>query len=301
MPCIFGGVSAIEDQDDESPEAVIRQTRKDVGKGVLTIRQAAELLGVPDGKVYRAASLLGARRSGGRLVFDRERIDFLLNVKTRKPNAIPRGHDAQEGERDSRVVAALESGATIVQIVVQERVPIRVAVALREEWLRAQSIDRQSVPVTCQCGAPSKPSRVARCERCDARTRTLTEAQLAVLAGKKPSTTHTACTGCGRKHPIDAVDRVCASCWKALTAVVTKGQICIQLETPNGPLTLGALSPEVSRVIASMVLPAAQPAPPVVEPPKPSKGLAEQIEALRAEAEKTDQEIAAAQAQIKAE
>jgi len=282
--------------------AAVSSVKKNVGKSNLSVREVAQLLGVEEGKIYRESRRLGGRYGPGRkLVFDHDQIiEFQQSGGFSRKAGHAQNTETYDGERDSRVIAALEGGMTIAQIVVQERVPIRVVVALREEWLRAQAIDRQTAPAACACGAPSKPSRVARCERCDARTRTLTEAQLAVLAGKKPSTTHTACTGCGRKHPIDAVDRVCTSCWKALTAVVTKGQICIQLETPNGPLTLGALSPEVSRVVASMILPAT-PAPPAAEPPKPSKGLAEQIEALRAEAEKTDQEIAAAQAQIKAE
>jgi hypothetical protein len=200
----------------------------------LPLRAAAREAGISESTLRRAIAdgLVAASSEGGVLRVTRQTV---IELRTRG-GALRRGPgpsvvaaEEREGERDARVFAALEAGRTVAEIIVAERIPARVVLALRQSWLDAHRADREGVAYACGCGAPSDPS-TARCIRCFERMRVLTGAQAALLAGAElPPPGTCTCRGCGTRARIEDVDALCVRCAEKLTIAERGGVLVVVL------------------------------------------------------------------------
>jgi hypothetical protein len=152
--------------------------------GNVGLRKAADMLGVHFTTLARRADEFGATRDKrGALVFEVER----LRIATSRGGARKAVQaDAAEGERDARVVAMLQEGKTIADIVVAAKVPLRIVVQLRVLWLESLNADQQGVVHVCQ-GCRMKPGNPTHsfCSDCGPHAHVLTPEQLAALKETK--------------------------------------------------------------------------------------------------------------------
>ena len=191
---------------------------------------------------------------------------------------------SSEGKRAAAIFERLESGQSLSQIVRELQEPPDFAVKTRNQWRACYEIDREGVSIRCECGAPSNP-QTAHCDRCAPRTRTLTPAQIALLAGEElPPPGSCACSGCGTQHLTENVERLCSECQKnAVGIVVTNGRAEIALRLSSGKLL--SLRPLSAEEVAAVARLAAPQAPAVVSPPavtEPDAPVDERAPALRA-------------------
>ncbi len=159
-------------------------------------------------------------------------------------------HENDEGARDARVIHALEEGRTVAAIVIAEKIPLRIVLALRETWLIGHAADLKGVNFKCvECGSPSNPS-YARCDRCAPYTKTLTEAQRAILAGTPlPEPNACKCSGCSNVIDTNAADHVCVRCLQRVGVVVRDGLAHVVVSG----VVLHSLSKEETRVLTSQL------------------------------------------------
>ena len=233
--------------------------------GELTTHEVAEQLGRSLAWVKRHARELGGRLIDGAYQFPTVAIERRRTTTERitlggGPSQL--GREQVEGERDARVVAALENGRTVAQIVVAERVPIETVLRLRTTWLQGHAADRQGVSHPCgACGAPSSDPHFARCDRCVAKTRTLSEDQLAALAGRpSPAPETCPCTGCGRPYSSEHLDHVCLGCRDRIAVVVDGARVHVVLRATTGPvIVLRTLSVEESQRLSAALTPPVTP------------------------------------------
>jgi hypothetical protein len=204
------------------------------GDDTLPLRAAAKEAKVSESTLRRLVqegAIEAIRDAGGTMRVTQATI---IELKTRGalkrgPNLSVVAQEEREGERDARVFAALETGRTITEVIVSERIPARVAISLRQTWLLARQTDRQGIEFACSCGAASDP-RTARCARCFERTRVLTDAQQATLAGTElPPPGACTCRGCGSHARVEDVDALCATCAPKLTVVERGGVLAVVL------------------------------------------------------------------------
>ena len=284
----------------------------------LSVAQAAEVAQVSRSTVLRAISkgILPAKRRGKSFTVMRDVIIKLApQLRERAPASA--GREQHEGERDSRVVELLEEGKTVAQIVITERVPLETVLRLRETWLRGHQADRQGLAFVCSCGSPSNP-HTARCDRCAPRTRTLSDAQLAVLAGQPAAPPGTSsCSGCGRAYPTPVLDRLCLACRDRIVVHVQGGCVRVLLRMSDGRvLPLRTLTADESRQLGASLVPPPVGVPVPTTPPgehdSPTEGLPGRagpmlglIEAMtvqaRAQLDEDDRRIAEARARLKEE
>jgi hypothetical protein len=241
------------------------------GRGLVPVEEAARILGVSTATVSRRALELGAKRGRKkRWLFDpvalqaaRERAAAEAAGKPQSSHSHSANREQWEGERDARVVSALEGGRRVAQIVESEKIPLETVLRIRATWVQANTADRQGVEFRCECGAPSSP-RTARCDRCAPRTRTLTPAQIALLAGEElPPPGVCACSGCGAQHRVEDVERLCSECQKSSVGIViANGRAEITLRLSSGKLlSLRPLSAEEVAAVARFAAPQVPRAP----------------------------------------
>jgi hypothetical protein len=136
-----------------------------------------------------------ARSLGGHIVegswqFPAEAASIAIERKTTVSEKLTYGpapdggtRERNAGERDASVVAMLERGASVSEIVIETRTPIEVAMRLRKLWAESKQGDAQLAMHACACGSVSDP-RTARCMPCHIRSRVLTDEQITRLAQK---------------------------------------------------------------------------------------------------------------------
>ena len=237
-----------------------------------------------------------ARELGGRIIADSWR--FPIDVVERFAHSLPEARRGPKpkgsnvvvpstpdaGRRVAAICERLELRQTVSQIVRELQETFDFVMKTREQWLAGYEADRAGVVNSCECGAPSSPS-TARCDRCAPRTRTLTPAQIALLAGEElPPPGSCACSGCGTQHLTENVERLCSECQKnAVGIVVSNGRAEIALRLSSGKLlSLRALSAEEVAAVARLAAPQA---PAVVSTPavtEPDAPVDERAPALRA-------------------
>src|SRR5271157_2236721 len=189
--------------------------------------EAARMLGLSRGcfqariedLAETGGAILGKARDGkgNKWFFDPEVLKAQVDKSEIKPVRL--FVENHEGNRDSRVFAALEGGASVASIVIAEKVAAQTVLTLRERWIAAHEADRKGLAFACGCGLPSNPS-TARCDRCAARARVLSDSELAVLSGAQSHERDTcSCSGCGAAVDTAAADHICRKCVAALTVV----------------------------------------------------------------------------------
>ena len=189
-----------------------------------------------------------------------------------------------DGQRASAIFKRLEAGQSLSQIIQELEEPPDFVTKTRNQWRACYEVDRQGLDFRCECGAPSN-LKTAHCDRCAPRTRTLTPAQIALLAGEElPPPGSCACSGCGTQHLTENVERLCSECQKnAVGIVVANGRAEIALRLSSGKLL--SLRPLSAEEVAAVARLAAPQAPAVVSPPavtEPDAPVDERAPALRA-------------------
>jgi hypothetical protein len=197
---------------------------------LLTADQLAQLKGVSRATIDRArkagrlpAVPLGKRGGWG---FRRTEIVEMGEIRQQIPVG---GVNQVEGDRDARVVAAFENGRSIVEVVMAEKIPIHVVMSLRASWLKARETERVGIRYNCGCGAPADP-RAARCLRCHEKSRVLSDAERAVLAGGDiPPPGTCACQSCGHTVRVEDADSLCLPCKKRMSVGVVGGVLVVAI------------------------------------------------------------------------
>jgi hypothetical protein len=156
----------------------------------LNTRELAQRAGYSIAWVKRHARSLGGRIVEGNWAFPPEAASIAIERKTTVSEKLTYGpapdggaRERNAGERDASVVAMLERGATVAEIVIETRTPIEVAMRLRKLWAESKQDDAQLAVHACACGSVSDP-RTARCMPCHIRSRVLTDEQITRLAQK---------------------------------------------------------------------------------------------------------------------
>ncbi len=216
--------------------------------------ELARAIGVSRATIDRARrdGRLPATHDGRGWKFKRTEVVEIGELRRSVPSS---ARQEAEGERDARVFASFEAGKGVSAIVVDERVPARVVLALRETWLEAHRADARGLVLTCRaCSRPSDP-RHAFCAEHAAHVSVLTEEQRRTLAGQDiPVSIH--CTACGQV----ADAGVCATCADAITVAVEDGVIVVRLAARivrELPLSLLTSSIEAASAPAAAPAPAA--------------------------------------------
>jgi hypothetical protein len=222
--------------------------------------QVAKIIGRSPAWVKEHAQELGARMVGGDWRYPVAEVRYRAQV-VREADAAKasRRPEPGAGERAAAIFERLEEGQSQSRIVRELREPPEFVARVREQWLACYEADRKGVDFRCECGAPSNP-RTAHCDRCAPRTRTLTPAQIALLAGEElPPPGSCTCSGCGATKLVEDVERLCSECQKnAVGIVVVNGQAEIALRLSSGKLlSLRPLTPAELSGVASLVVPQA--------------------------------------------
>lgn len=221
-----------ESQGAANGAALVTSADDHTSVELVTADEMARALGVSRATIDRARKagrLPAVRNPDGRgWAFRRTEVIEMGEVRQRVP-ASAADRERQAGERDAAVVAMLEENATVPEIVVATKTPLDVVVRLRAGWIAARQADAQQAVHTCGCGALPDP-RTARCTRCHARSRVLSDADAALLAGREPPPPNTCtCKGCSAVVPIERAEHLCASCASKLTVGVRGGVLVVLL------------------------------------------------------------------------
>lgn len=154
----------------------------------LSSKELAQRAGYSLAWVKRHARELGGRIVEGSWAFPPEAASIAIERKTTVSEKLTYGPPADggarernAGERDAAVVAMLEKGSTVAEIVVETKTPIEVTMRLRKLWVESRQGDAQLAGHACACGTMSDP-RTARCMACHNRSRVLTDEQITRLA-----------------------------------------------------------------------------------------------------------------------
>jgi hypothetical protein len=252
--------------DASDDEAFESDENEDVG--LIPTSKAAEMLGVSEATILRRAKELKARKGPrGRLLFEVERLRLAREEGgvTKKPTFV----GASEGTRDAKVIAGFEAGRSIAQIVMQEQVPLRSVLELRDAWLESHRADRAGVEFACTCGAAAN-LHTAKCTRCADRARSLSDAERQLLAGAALAPNEASCSCCGKSRAIEMLDRICIACRREnLVAAVLGGRLLISMRTSHGIVPLHTLSAEESHTIGLALAPRPAAVPVEVAPVRP--------------------------------
>ncbi|MFI5245998.1 MAG: hypothetical protein ACHQQR_12275 [Gemmatimonadales bacterium] len=189
-----------------------------VPPAALSTAQVAQRLGIHPSTVKAHAVQLGGEKT-------REGWRFPLLKLQRVTESISIGGERERssskvdtGDRDARVVAALEQGKTIADIVIAERVPVEQVIRLRGLWRQGHALDQEGVKCRACGGAPDP--RFAVCSTCAPRARVLSDEQAAVLHGAKIEPGTCGCFGCGSRVPTMNAAHVCNACVPLVGVVV---------------------------------------------------------------------------------
>lgn len=200
--------------------------------GALSVVQVAERLGISASSVKRQARALGgARDARGHWQFSPVTVERRVTTQTQRVT-IGRSREVVEpdvGRRTAAVVRMLESGSTCSAIVVALEEPYDFVARVRAQWISGYEADCEGLAFTCGCGSPSHSS-TARCLRCHARSRVLSDAQQAVLAGADlPEPRTCSCLGCGVVVRVEDADSLCTACAPKLVITERGGVLVVML------------------------------------------------------------------------
>jgi hypothetical protein len=263
--------------------------------GQLTTHDVAQRLSKSLAWVKKHARELGGTIVDGAYQFPSVEIERRRTVTTSEKFTLG-GQRAAEppdlGRRAAAVLERLETGAQAVRIAIELQEPPDFVLRVREQWLRAHAADREGLAFTCECGAPSHPAS-ARCMRCHARSRVLSEADAALLAGRPAPEPNTCqCRGCGARVPTANATAICGTCEPTMSvrveagavAIVVAGNVLRTLTSAEVKALATALTPA-----ARVVVPMPTELPPLERPPPPPPAVEDpvaQLEALLAQAER---------------
>jgi hypothetical protein len=144
------------------------------------------------------------------------------------------------GPRAAAIYRRLEEGQSTSQIVRElEEAPEFVA-KTRAQWLAGYRADREGLEFRCgACGAPPDP-QFARCRSCVGRTRTLTDAQIALLAK-------------GSGAPLAAAEDIDQQWRDRVAVVVDGGAVRVLLMAEAGTQILKTLTDEESGLLGTQL------------------------------------------------
>lgn len=165
--------------DDAEP------TDESANVGLVSTNKAAELLGVSPATVQRRAKELGGLRTpDGSWRFEMTR----LQVTRESTGGIRKQHHiaAADGERDAKVIAGLEAGKRIADIVQETRVAVGTVLQIRKLWLESLAADLEGVAHPCQ-GCRVSPGNPVHsfCSACGPKARVIHDGQQVVTKETK--------------------------------------------------------------------------------------------------------------------
>ena len=178
------------------------------------------------------------------------------------------------GARSAAIYKMLEAGKTQSEIVQDQSETPEFVAKVRDLWLKGYQADRTGIDFKCQCGAMANP-HTAHCEKCAARSRTLSDAQIANLAGTPLGEHDVLCSGCQKPVLAEGARHVCPACNNRLTVVVHDGRLAII----SGVEVLRFLPEDEAVALALYFVPPASREPPAVQAevmaaPKPAPSIA---------------------------
>lgn len=180
--------------------------------------------------MYRAvrSGVVPSKKKAGRITIERAIIEKVGPRLRRLGPAGMSERRAEEGERAAAIFAKLEAGIPFHDIVVTLKEPPDFVETMRAAWIKGHRLDADSVVARCTCGAPSDP-RTARCGTCAPRSRVLTDAELAAVAGAPLGAEDVTCSACRKAVLVRHSVHVCDPCGSAASVVVRDGVLVVSL------------------------------------------------------------------------
>jgi hypothetical protein len=223
------GTNAGTRAGDEALALVSAPQPSSLDRGELGTLEVAERLRKSPAWVKRHAHELQGRLVGGVFRFPAIEVE---RRRTTVERITVGGHTRGEenvGPRAASIFARLEAGESTSQIVRELEEPPEFVARMREAWLRGYEDDRRGLSFVCSCGAASDPA-TARCARCHTRTRTLTDDQMALLAGADlPPPGTCVCRGCHARVRVEDADSLCTTCMPKLSITERGGVLAAML------------------------------------------------------------------------
>ena len=221
----------------------------------LSVVEAAEVAEVGLATMYRAvrSGVVPSKKKAGRITIERAIIEKVGPRLRRLGPAGMSERRAEEGERAAAIFAKLEAGIPFHDIVVTLKEPPDFVETMRAAWIKGHRLDADSVVARCTCGAPSDP-RTARCGTCAPRSRVLTDAELAAVAGAPLGAEDVMCGACRKTVAANRSRHICEVCrgiavvGAGASAIVRAGHLVVSvgdLEIATVPMaTVRAMLPE---------------------------------------------------------
>jgi hypothetical protein len=236
----------------------------------LTTPEVAEHLGRSVAWVKKHATELGGRIVDGAYRFPSIAVERRRTTTEKITLAgAPRASEPEVGRRSAAVLARLEAGERVVDIAVALEEPADFVLKVRESWLRAHHADGEGLVIRCGCGATTDP-RTARCARCFARSRVLSNEQAAVLDGREPPEPGTCtCCGCGEDVGVHHADHVCSACSPRIAVALVGGRVVVSL----GATVLRELTDVETRQLLARAVQATPATAAPLGPASPSSGV----------------------------
>lgn len=254
---------AVDDGDKEGDPRLVSQA---ASRRHMTTPEVVQRLNRSRAWVKRHALRLGASLVDGTYRFPIADVERFAAMEAEQSPIRPLLKvGPSDGQRAAAIFRRLEAGQSLSQIIQDLEEPPDFVTKTRNQWRACYEADRQGMDFRCGCGASSN-LKTACCDRCAPRTRTLTPAQIALLAGEElPPPGTCACSGCGAQHRVEDVERLCSECQKSSVGIViANGRAEIALRLSSGKLlSLRPLSVEEVAAVVRFATPQAPRAPDV--------------------------------------
>jgi hypothetical protein len=221
--------TGVEAEPAEQSDALASVT--DAQNERLSVIEAAEAANVSPATLYRAirAGVVPARKHQGSMVVMRDVVLKLAPAIRRNGPAGKRDASREDGVIAADAFRRFAAGDTLIDIVQAMSLDPDTVGRLWDSWIALQSKHASSVRPMCGCGAPVNV-RNAKCDPCAARSRVLSDEQIARLANAPappPSTCH--CAGCGSSVAVHLATSLCNPCSGRLGIVVRNGGLAIEV------------------------------------------------------------------------